>query len=78
MNFTSELVEEIELLSQYNPGSTLEGVKVHSSAPAAAIAAARRLYDKGLVTQPDGGYLTSLGVETAVHAQALLSVLRAR
>jgi len=35
-----------------------------------------RLYKKGLVTQEDGGYLTSLGQEAAEFAQGLLSILR--
>ena len=30
----------------------------------------------GLVTQADGGYLTSLGLDAAEHAQALLTILR--
>lgn len=77
MNFTSDLLEEMEVLSHYNPDTTLEGVKVHAStASAATVAATRRLHDKGLVTQPDGGYLTGLGLETAAHVRAVLLVLR--
>jgi len=77
MNFTADLLEEMEILCHYNLATTQEGVKVHRTlAPAAAVAAAQRLHDKGLITQPDGGYLTSLGLETAAHAQALLAVLR--
>ena len=44
----------------------------------AAIAATQRLYDKGLVTQKDGGYLTPLGLEAAEHAQTLLTVLTSK
>ncbi|MET0950010.1 MAG: TIGR02647 family protein, partial [Pseudomonas sp.] len=40
-----------------------------------AIAAAQRLFEKGLTTQVDGGYLTSLGLEAAQHAQSLLTIL---
>lgn len=75
MSYSSELLEEIKLLSLYKLSSTQEGIKVHKAAGSAAIAAANRLYDKGLVTQADGGYLTNLGVEAAGHAQALLSIL---
>jgi uncharacterized protein (TIGR02647 family) len=32
-------------------------------------------YEKGLTTQVDGGYLTSLGQEAAKHAQSLLTIL---
>jgi uncharacterized protein (TIGR02647 family) len=39
------------------------------------IDAAIRLYQKKLITQNDGGYLTDLGREAAEHADALLSIL---
>ena len=39
------------------------------------IAATKRLYDKGLVTQEDGGYLTNLGHEAAEQAQTVLNLL---
>ena len=76
MAFTTDHLAEMNLLSLFNLASINEGIKVHGhSASPAAIAAAKRLYAKGLVTQKDGGYLTSLGSEAAEHAQRLLSVL---
>ena len=76
MAFTAEHLAELNLLSKFNLSSINEGIKVHShSAPEEAINAAQRLHAKGLITQKDGGYLTSLGSETAEHAQRLLSVL---
>jgi uncharacterized protein (TIGR02647 family) len=33
------------------------------------------LYDKGLLTQEDGGYLTSLGLEASEQAQTVLNLL---
>ena len=76
MTFTSDHLAELNLLSLFNLSSINEGLKVHShSASADAIAAAERLHGKGLITQKDGGYLTSLGSEAAEHAQRLLSVL---
>jgi uncharacterized protein (TIGR02647 family) len=75
MSFTPELVAELELLALFNLGNTQEGLKVHHVAAPQAIAAAKRLHDKGLVTQEDGGYLTSLGLDAAEHAQALLTIL---
>jgi uncharacterized protein (TIGR02647 family) len=75
MSFTPELVAELELLSLYNLANTQEGLKVHQVAAPQAIAAAKRLHDKGLITQPDGGYLTSLGLDAAEHAQGLLIIL---
>jgi uncharacterized protein (TIGR02647 family) len=48
---------------------------VHKTAAPEIIAATKRLYDKGLVTQEDGGYLTSLGHEAAEQAQTVLNLL---
>ncbi|WPC05360.1 TIGR02647 family protein [Pseudomonas benzenivorans] len=76
MSFTPELVAELELLSLFNLGNTQEGLKVHHVAAPEAIAAAKRLHAKGLVTQEDGGYLTSLGLDAAEHAQGLLTILK--
>lgn len=76
MAFTPDLVAELEILALFNLDSTQEGIKVHHTAAATAIAAAQRLYDKGLISQPDGGYLTSLGLDAAEHAQGLLTILK--
>ena len=75
MPYTKDLVDEINILVRYNLSTTQEGIKVHKTAAPEAIAATRRLYSKGLVTQEDGGYLTSLGHEAAEQAQAVLNML---
>ena len=75
MAFTPELIAELEILALFNLGTTQEGIKVHHTATSSAIAAAKRLHDKGLINQPDGGYLTSLGLDAAEHAQVLLTIL---
>ncbi|NLZ78446.1 MAG: TIGR02647 family protein [Gammaproteobacteria bacterium] len=75
MSWTPEIIAELEVLCLYNLDSTQEGLKVHSSAGPERVAAAQRLFEKGLLSQDDGGYLTSLGLETAAHAQAVLTVL---
>ena len=64
------------LLARYNLHTSQEGVKIHSSAQADAIAAAKRLFDKGLISQVDGGYLTALGRTAAEHAQNLLQIIQ--
>lgn len=76
MPYTTDLVEELKLLSLFNLSTTQEGIKVHREAGGAAVAAAERLHQKGLITQADGGYPTSLGMEAAEHAQALLGLLK--
>ena len=75
MSWTPEIAAELEVLCLYNLDSMQQGIKVHSSAGAERVAAAQRLFEKGLISQDDGGYLTSLGLETAAHAQAVLTVL---
>ena len=77
MVLTVELIEEIRILTHYNLTSIQEGIKVHGSANPEAVSATKRLFDKGLVSQDDGGYLTDLGIEAAEHAQAVLRILTA-
>jgi len=75
MRYTEEQLAEMDILIRYNLQSTQQGIKVHSRANKEQIAAVQRLFDKGLVTAVDGGYLTDLGRKAAEHAQALLLML---
>lgn len=75
MIYSQELLDELNVLMQFDLSSTQEGIKIHSSAALELIKAAERLHSKGIVTQTDGGYLTQLGIECAEKAQALYSVL---
>lgn len=75
MKLEAEILEEIRILSLYNLDSMQQGIKVHSNADNLCIEAAKRLYEKGITTLPDGGYLTDLGHEAAEHAQGLLRIL---
>jgi len=75
MPYTQDIVDEINILVRYDLSTTQEGIKVHKTAAPEIIAATKRLYDKGLVTQEDGGYLTSLGHEAAEQAQMVLNLL---
>lgn len=72
-----EMLEELNILMMFDLTTTLAGIKVHSNATPEAIAAAERLFNKGLLTQVDGGYLTTLGHEAAQHAQSAIQLLRA-
>lgn len=76
MTFTPEMIAELELLALFNLDNHQEGLKVHNNAASKAIGAVTRLHEKGLLSQPDGGYLTSLGIDAAEHAQALLTILK--
>ena len=75
MPYTPEIIEELSLLARFNLDSTHEGIKIHSDAKPEIIAATQRLFDKGLTTQSDGGYLTSLGHSAAEHSTKLLQIL---
>ena len=76
MPYTAEIVEELNILARYNLNSTQEGLKIHSSAEPGVIAAAQRLFEKQLISQVDGGYLTGLGLTAAEHGQKLLQILK--
>lgn len=76
MPFSQDQLSELNLLSLFASSSTQEGIKVHQhSADPTTVAAAQRLHEKGLVTQPDGGYLTPLGSEITEYVHKVLSVL---
>ncbi|NVJ67494.1 MAG: TIGR02647 family protein [Gammaproteobacteria bacterium] len=75
MAVDNQLLEEIKVLVLFPTDSLQEGLKVHSNASTDAIAATERLFNKGIISQPDGGYLTDLGIELANHTHHLLSAL---
>lgn len=75
MSYTEELVNELNVLILFDLSNNQEGIKVHKSAEKGVISAAKRLHEKGLSTQKDGGYLTGLGLDAAEHAQTLLTIL---
>ena len=76
MIFTPELVAELEILARYDLSTIGEGIKVHKTAEPSVIAATKRLFDKGLISLSDGGYLTSLGMGVAEHIQAMITIMK--
>ncbi len=75
MSFSANTLEKLNLLLQFDSDTLERGIKVHSSARAEVIAACQALHELGLVSQPDGGYLTDAGIEARAHAQALAGML---
>ena len=75
MAIDQNILEELKILALFPRESLQEGIKVHSSASPESIQATQRIFDKGLITQADGGYLTDLGVELANHTHHLISAL---
>ena len=76
MSFTTDSIEELNLLLRY-PETSMEGLKIHHDADAQIVAAAQNLFDKGLTTQKDGGYLTDLGRSAFECAMSLQNLIAA-
>ena len=76
MPYTPDITAELNILARFNLSTTQEGIKIHSSAAPDVIAATERLFNKGLISQADGGYLTELGRNAAEHAQSLLLIIK--
>ncbi|MCF4009674.1 TIGR02647 family protein [Rheinheimera sp. UJ63] len=75
MQFSAELIDEIRVLAMFNLDSVNSGIKAHKMAEPQMLAAISRLYSKGLINQPDGGYLTDLGIHCAEQLQTALRIL---
>jgi len=75
MPYSREQMHELDVLIRYNLESTHQGIKVHRNANPEMIEAVKRLHQKGMITQVDGGYLTDMGRTAAEHAQTLLLML---
>ena len=75
MMYTTEMIEEMNVLALFDVSNHQEGIKVHKTAEDNTVEATGRLYAKGLVTQKDGGYLTELGLDAAERALSLLTIL---
>jgi len=75
-NYSDTLFDEIKLLAKFPQQSHLEGLKIHKTATDETIKAAKSLFDKGLITRDDGGYLTDLGIEISEHMFHVLNALK--
>ena len=75
MLFTASTTEELNLLLQFDNTTLDNGIKVHSGARQEVVSACQSLFNKGLVSQRDGGYLTDSGVEALAHVQVLAGLL---
>lgn len=75
MTIKQNLIDELEVLLQFPLDSTQTGIKIHHDARDGLVDAAKNLFDKGLISQEDGGYLTDLGYEAAEHLQHALRIM---
>ena len=74
-DYSDTLFEEMKLLAKFPTQSQLEGIKIHNDATPIVITAAKALFDKGLISQTDGGYLTDSGIETVDNLHRVLATL---
>ena len=65
MHLDSELIEELNLLMRFGRDASSEAMEIYPNSDQAMIAAAARLFAKGLISQRDGGRLTDTGLEAA-------------
>ncbi|WP_026958572.1 MULTISPECIES: TIGR02647 family protein [Aliagarivorans] len=75
MPFSKDVLNELNLLLKFDASSQQTGIKVSSDAAPEMVAAAKGLFDKGLCTRDDGGYLTDLGNEVLNHLAHIDSVM---
>lgn len=75
MQFNQTMIDEFTLLAKFPLTSKMQGLKLHSDADESLLSAAKRLFDKGIIDSPDGGYLTDLGLDLIEHVTVLHSAL---
>lgn len=75
MKFDKDQLEEMNVLACYDLANLQTGIKVHSDATKEKIAATNRLFEKGLISKHDGGYLTERGCAAAEHLEHLSGIL---
>ena len=73
--YSEDLFDEIKLLAKFPEESHMEGLKIHHDADPKLIASAKSLFNKGIITQHDGGYLTDSGREMAEHLHTVLDTI---
>jgi uncharacterized protein (TIGR02647 family) len=74
MHIDAELIDELNLLRRFSMGGPV-AMNVHDNPDAAVIAAAQRMFAKGLITAADGGQLTDSGGEAIEHMERLFNLL---
>ncbi len=74
MQIDSELIDELALLRRFSMGGPV-AMDVHDNPDPAVVAAAGRMHEKGLITEPEGGQLTDSGREAVEHMNALFNLL---
>ncbi len=74
MHIDPELIAELALLRRFAMGGPV-AMDVHDNPDPAVIAAAERMHQKGLITEPQGGKLTDSGREAVELLERLFNLL---
>jgi uncharacterized protein (TIGR02647 family) len=74
MHIDPELIDELNLLKRFSMGGPV-AMNVHDNPDAAVIAAAQRMFAKGLITAADGGQLTDSGHQAIKHMERLFNLI---
>jgi len=74
MHIDPELIDELNLLRRFSMGGPV-AMDVQDNPDPAVIAAAERMFGKGLITATDGGELTANGHEAIEHMNRLFNLL---
>ena len=74
MHIDPELIDELNLLKRFSMGGPV-AMNVHDNPDQAVIAAAARMFEKGLITAVDGGQLTANGRAAIEHMESLFNLL---
>ena len=56
-SYPNNIFDEMKLLAKFSEESHIEGLKIHSDADEAIKTSAKSLFNKGMISQTDGGYL---------------------
>ena len=74
MHLDSELIDEITLLKRFSMGGPV-AMDLQDNTDPAMLAAAKRMFEKGLISEQDGGRLTESGDAAVEHLNGLLAYL---
>ena len=75
MQLDPELIEELSLLRRISLNLSEEEIDLSSIGDRTVVAAAGRLFEKGIISSPDGGHLTDSGRDAVEHMKRLFNEL---
>lgn len=72
---SADFIDAIKLLSCFELDNLQQGIKLHQDCEPTLRQTADRLYQKGILTAADGGYLTPFGMTLREQLQPLINAL---